>query len=157
MKTLESVGEKERLLGLARAYLGSGGFFSGILALIFGLFLTLFAYLILRTQFIYLALPSITPASAPLIFLLLLSPPTLLSDRRIVSLELMGIACTTAIIVIIFASAWPAVNFSGAPVVDTKDLFLPFGIILFALAGWTGVEPAYESKKRGGGSGSPFG
>src|SRR5258708_3740553 len=52
LKTLEKVGEKERLLGLSKIYLGSGGFWIGFFAIVLGLLLTLVAYLILGTQFI---------------------------------------------------------------------------------------------------------
>src|SRR6185312_1068239 len=34
--------------------------------------------------------------------------------------------------------------------------FLPFGVILFGLAGWTGIEPAYESRKKGGRKYAPW-
>src|SRR5262249_35003969 len=32
--------------------------------------------------------------------------------------------------------------------VNVSNIFLPFGVILLALAGWTGVEPLYESVKK---------
>lgn len=64
------------------------------------------------------------------------------------ALELAGILGTTVVIVLIFVTALPHVNFDGAPIVDPKNLFLPFGAVLFSLAGWTGIEPAYESRRR---------
>src|SRR5258708_5363686 len=59
LATLEKRGEKERLLGLTRKYLGIPGFWVGFIAIEIGLILTLVAYLILGTQFIHLALPTV--------------------------------------------------------------------------------------------------
>ena len=62
-KTLQQEGEKERLLGLARRYLGDGGFWVGFVAIVVGLLLTLVAYLILGSEFIRLGFPGL-PAAA---------------------------------------------------------------------------------------------
>ena len=155
LKTLEKIGEKERLLGLARRYFGRSGFWIGFAAIVLGLILTLVAYLILGTQFIRLAIPSFGSGTALFVFWLFTAIPIFASDRRVVELELIGIACTSAIIFFIFASAWPAVTFAGIPAINTQNLFLPFGVVLFALAGWTSVEPAYESRKRFGALSDP--
>jgi amino acid permease len=156
LKTLEKIGEKERLLGLAGKYFGRSGFWVGFVAIVLGLILTLVAYLILGTQFVQLAAPSVSPNVAFFVFWLFTAVPIFLNDRRVVKLELVGIACTSAIIVFIFASAWPAVIFAGIPLVNGQNFFLPFGVILFALAGWTSVEPAYESRKKSGASSDPW-
>jgi amino acid permease len=156
LETLEKLGEKERLLGLARRYLGAPGFWAGFIAIVVGLLLTLVAYLILGTQFVRLALPAAPSTVGFLIFWLFVSLPVFLDDRHVVDLELVGIVCTAAIIILIFASAWPNVVFAGVPAVNSKNLFLPFGAVLFALAGWTSVEPAYESRKRSGSTSDPW-
>jgi len=150
LKTLEKVGEKERLLGLSKLYLGDGGFWVGFLAIVVGLLLTLVAYLILGMQFIKLAFPAVPPLDAFLVFWIFLSIPVFIADKYVVDLELLGIVCTSAIILLIFGTAWPHVVFSGIPAIGTGNLFLPFGAILFSLAGWTSIEPAYESRKRSG-------
>lgn len=156
LKTLEKIGEKERLLGLAKRYFGVSGFWIGFVAIVLGLLLTLVAYLILGAQFIRLAFPAATPSIALFIFWLLTALPIFVSDRRVVELELIGIACTSAIIILIFASAWPAVTFAGITAINPKNLFLPFGVVLFALAGWTSVEPAYESRRKSGVAADPW-
>src|SRR5258708_38087716 len=69
LETLETVGEKERLLGLTRIYLGTAGFWVGFAAIIFGLLLTLVAYLILGAHFINLGFPAIPSWLAILVFL----------------------------------------------------------------------------------------
>jgi amino acid permease len=148
LKTLEKIGEKERLLGLTKHYLGTAGFWTGFIAIVVGLLLTLVAYLILGAQFVRLAFPGTPSPWTFFIFWLLISLPIFLGDRRVVELELAGIICTSGIIVLIFANAWPNVLFAGIPAVRPENLFLPFGAVLFSLAGWTSVEPAYESRKR---------
>lgn len=149
-KTLEKVGEKERLLGLARRYFGEGGFWIGFAAIVIGLLLTLVAYLILGSQFIRLGFPGLPPAAPLVIFWLFVAAIVLMNDGRIVELELLGILFTAIVIGLIFLTALPHVNFDGSPVVNWGSAFLPFGAVLFSLAGWTGIEPAYESRREGG-------
>lgn len=156
LKTLEKVGEKERLLGLARRYFGEKGFWVGFVAIVLGLLLTLVAYLILGTQFVGILFPSALPGGPLAVFWIFTSLLVLASDRHIVGLELAGIICSSLIVVLIFATAWPHVFFAGIPAVNMKNAFLPFGVILFELAGWTGIEPAYESRKRDGRKNDPW-
>jgi amino acid permease len=73
LATLEREGEKQRLLGLTRTYLGEGGFWTGFFAIVVGLLLTLVAYLILGTQFIHLALPLVRLRYAFVAFWILIS------------------------------------------------------------------------------------
>ncbi|HVM76677.1 MAG TPA: aromatic amino acid transport family protein [Candidatus Paceibacterota bacterium] len=148
LETLEKEGEKERLLGLAEHHFGRFGFWLGFLAIVIGLLLTLVAYLILGTNFIGLALPGVPTAYAFIVFWVFISAIALASDKELRALELTGIACTSAIIVIIFFSAWPNILFPGVPAINPQNIFLPFGAILFSLAGWTSIEPAYEARKK---------
>jgi amino acid permease len=151
LETLEKNSEKKRLLGLAREHFGKRGFWVGFFSIVVGLLLVLVAYLVLGAGFVRLAAPPLPGFTALVIFWAAVSLPVFLSDRRVVELELLGIACTSAVIIFIFATAFPNVTFAGAPAVaPAADFFLPFGAILFALAGWTGVEPAYESRAKAG-------
>ena len=156
LKTLEKVGEKERLLGLARKYFGASGFWIGFAAIVLGLLLTLVAYIILGSQFIRLGFPGLPSAIPLVIFWIFLAAIALLGDSRLTQLELTGIIFTTIVILLIFVTALPRVGFDGSPVINPQNLFLPFGAVLFSLAGWTGVEPAYELRRRmrGGRSGA---
>ena len=148
LETLEKVGEKERLLGLSKKYLGEGGFWVGFFAIVLGLLLTLVAYLILGTQFIHLALPAIRLRYAFAAFWALISLPVFIDDSYAIDLELVGIVCTSCVILLIFLTALPNVFFAGIPAINWQNLFLPFGAVLFSLAGWTSIEPAYESRKK---------
>jgi amino acid permease len=148
LSTLEKVGEKQRLLGLAKKYFGAGGFWAAFIAVVVGLLLTLVAYLILGSEFIHLALPMVRERYAFAAFWALISLPIFLSDRYVTDLELVGIVATSAIIILIFATAIPDVFFAVAPAINWQNLFLPFGAVLFSLAGWTSIEPAYDAEKK---------
>jgi len=149
-KTLETHGEKERLLELVERYFGRVGFWIGFVAIVIGLLFSLVAFLILGSRFLMLAIPGLSPGLAFFIFWIALSLPIFISDRRVAALEVIGISCATAIIIFIFGNAWPNVTFAGVPAATGANLFLPFSVALFSLAGWTGIEPAYELRKRAG-------
>lgn len=149
LATLEKVGEKERLLGLARRYLGDGGFWVGFIAIVLGLLLTLLAYLLLGTQFIHLALPMVRERYAFLVFWAFISIPLFLDNRIAADLEFFGITATIIVVSVIFITALPHVAFASVPAINARNLFLPFGVILFSLAGWTSIEPIYEARKKG--------
>jgi amino acid permease len=149
LKTLEQVGEKERLLGLARKYLGEGGFWVGFVAIVAGLLLSFVIFLVLGAQFLQLLVPALSHWPALAIIWVILAVPALLSNRRVVPLEIGSVILVACLIVFVFlssrsATALPAV-LQTLPTVNPQDFFLPFGVILFSLAGWTGIEPVYES------------
>ncbi|HEX4104441.1 MAG TPA: hypothetical protein VHZ04_03145 [Candidatus Paceibacterota bacterium] len=147
-ETLGKVGEKERLLGLARKYLGAGGFWAGFISIVLGLILTLVAYLILGMHFIQLGFPYVAPSIPLVLFWAFVSATVFLNDTRVVELELVGIVLTSLVVVIIFVTAWPNIFFDGIPAFgNPANFFLPFGAALFSLAGWTAIEPAYEAER----------
>ncbi len=147
LSTLEKVGQKKRLIGLAKQYFGTPGFWVGFFAIVVGLLLTLVAYLILGMQFMHLAFPALRERYAFAIFWAFISAPIFLDDARVVELEMVGIILTASIISFIFINAFPNIVFASAPAVNWKNIFIPFGAILFSLAGWTSIEPAYEARK----------
>ena len=68
LRTLTAVNEKERLLGLAKKYFGSAGFWTGFIAIVMGLLLGFVAYLVLGTQFLEILFPGIPAAVAFAVF-----------------------------------------------------------------------------------------
>ncbi|MDE2018787.1 MAG: hypothetical protein KGJ13_00360 [Patescibacteria group bacterium] len=152
LKTLEAVDERERLLGLARKYFGRFGFWVGFFAIVVGLLLSFVIFLLLGSQFVHLLLPQVVGYWPLAIFWFLISVPVLLRDRRATNFEMVGVVCVAALILFIFiASRW-SVALRPAPPLITANYFLPLGIILFTLAGWTGVEPVFETRSRGQGT-----
>jgi amino acid permease len=159
LRTLAAVDEKERLLGLARKYFGMTGFWIGFVAIVIGLLLGFVAYLVLGTQFLQILFPGISHNAALAIFWLLLAVLVWGSEGRIAWFEGVGIALVSFAILFIFFSGHPASVFASVPLAVSgfANFFLPFGVGIFALAGWTSVEPVYElAYKKNAGSGAPI-
>lgn len=133
------------LLGLLKKEFGKkiGGF--AFLVIVGGLILTLLVYLILGGSFLKILFPA--GSWSPFIFWILASLPLLFSLSRFSALENLGTVFKAGIILFIFfVSINPGALFSGSGF-DAGKLFLPFGAILFAVAGWTSIEPAMAIAK----------
>jgi amino acid permease len=156
LKTLEAVDERERLLGLIKKYFGTAGFWAGFLAIVVGLLLSFVAYLVLGTQFIQTLVPGISPTLALIIFWFILGVVVFKSERKVTGFEVAGVALIFCAILFIFISGHPLRSLANTPAIDLKNIFLPFGAVLFSLAGWTSVEQVYEIKKKENGKGNIF-
>ncbi len=151
-RTLESAGGERRLLGFAKNYLGTSWFSVGFVAVVAGLILALVIYIILGGRFLRIFIPSLSEQIAAILFWLASVLPLLFKEKKIVFLETLGALCIAVAIFYIFSGGgWR--GFPNALAWDINDLFLPFGVILFSLAGWTAIEPLYVSSQRGGSSG----
>jgi amino acid permease len=148
LKTLEKVGEKKRLLGLARKYLGAPGFWFGFIAVVAGLLMGFIIFLILGAQFLRLLIPALPYWPALFIVWVALAIPALLGNRRVIPLEIGSVLFVAFLIIFVFLSSHPAAALANIPAVNPQNLFLPFGAMLFSLAGWTSIEPVYESFRR---------
>jgi amino acid permease len=144
LRTLAATDEKERLLGLTRRYFGATGFWIGFVAIVVGLLLGFVAYLVLGTQFLQILFPGMAPGVALAIFWLLLAILVWGSEGRIAWFEGVGIALVSFAILFIFFSGHPAAFLSTVPFAVPGGFLIPFGVVIFALAGWTSVEPVYE-------------
>jgi hypothetical protein len=144
LRTLAAVDEKERLLGLARKYFGRTGFWIGFIAIVVGLLLGFVAYLILGTQFLQILFPGLSSGPALATFWILFACLVWGSEGRIAWFEAVGIALVSFAILFIFFSGHSAVFFDNVPFAVSGGFLLPFGVVIFALAGWTSVEPIYE-------------
>ncbi len=144
LRTLAAEGEKERLLGLARRHLGAVGFFVGLAAIVIGLLLGFVAYLVLGAHFLLILFPGIPPAAALAAFWAVLAFLAWRSGGRIAWLEVGGIILIACAIFFIFFSGRPELALANIPFAAPREFFLPFGAVIFALAGWTSVEQVYE-------------
>lgn len=143
-RVLAAEKERERLLGLVRRYVGTGAFHAAFLAIVGGLILTLVIYLVLGATFLTILFPSLSVPAALFLFWLAGSLPLLFRLPRLVGAEFAGTALMLGIILIVFASSSGFTGLLRAPLARLHGVFLPFGVILFALAAWTAVEPLYE-------------
>lgn len=144
LRTLASIDEKDRLLGLAKKYFGAGGFWVGFIAIVIGLLLGFVAYLVLGTHFLQILFPGISAGAALGIFWVFFACLVWLSDGRIAWAEALGVTLVSCAILFIFFSGHPNIAFANMPLAVPGNFFLPFGAVIFALAGWTSVEPVYE-------------
>jgi amino acid permease len=148
LRTLAVVHEKERLLGLAKKYFGDTGFAVGFVAIVVGMLLGFVAYLVLGAQFLTILFPGIPHAVALSLFWLLLALLVWGSEGKVAGLEIVGVALIACAIFFIFFSGRPDLAFANMPLAISRNFFLPFGAVLFSLAGWTSVEQIYELMHR---------
>jgi len=142
-RILDAVGERQRLVGLAREQLGRGWGFVTLLGVVGGVIFALVVYLILAQRFLAILFPLRSTAALVLFWGLAVLPLTF-NLRRFAILENAGTLLKCLLIIFIFFSAtnYGAVFESNTPIVP--DFLFPFGAILFALVGWNAVEPMYE-------------
>jgi len=139
--------ERKRLLGLVENCFGAWGRKIGLVIIVGGLLVALVIYLILGQRFLGLLFPAIESAGV-YVFWLLASLPLLFGLKRLVLSELLGGIVMAAIIFFIFTSAIGGESIHEAPRTRPEHILLPFGAILFSLAGWTAIEPILEAKER---------
>ena len=136
---------KHRLVGYAEIYLGKHGKVFATLTLLFVLVGTLLAYLILVGEFSEIVFGSFLPFSST-IFTVLFSLGALflvLAGRQLITkieffTNILFIGAIAALIVF----ALPHVKNFEAPLFDfssVSNLFLPFGVLLFAFAGFEAI------------------
>jgi amino acid permease len=139
---------RHRFLGYAEIYLGKKGFIAGIFTTEIGYLLVLTAYLALVTSFMKLAFPFL-PASLPvLIFWLAGSVAILLSLGRLASFEFVVTAAIGLIVLYLFYAGITLGSGSISPFVNFSRSFLPYGVVLFALAGRAGISTLYDYFKK---------
>jgi amino acid permease len=144
LRTLATVDEKERLLGLAKKYFGVIGFWIGFLAVVIGLLLSFIAFLVLGTQFLRILFPALSVSFALGIFWFLFAYLIWMSEGRVAWLEVLGVTLVSCAIFFIFFSGRSDLAFANMPLAVSHNFFLPFGAVLYSLAGWTSVEQIYE-------------
>lgn len=136
---------KHRLVGYAAIYLGKRGKVVATLTLLFVLIGTLLAYLILVGEFSEIVFGSFIPFSSTIFtvvfsscaFFLVLSGRQLITKIEFFT-NILFIAAIAALVVL----ALPHMKSFEVPLFDVSNisnLFLPFGVLLFAFAGFEAV------------------
>ncbi len=147
---LARVDEKKRLLGLVRDRLGGVAFYTALVSIVIGLLLTLVIYLILAQNFGKMILPPPLDNYGAALFWLAVSLPLLLKLPRLVGAEFLATIFKVLIVLLVFLLGKDGLSVV-APV-NIENIFLPFGAVLFSLAGWTAIEPMFEWQKKNGDS-----
>ena len=147
-KTLAAGHGRKGLFGLAEEYFGRTGFWIAFFSIVIGLLLGLVGYLVLGRQFIHILIPSISSGAALLVFWFILALLVFFSEGNIAPLEVTGVILLFGAVLFIFFSGNPFHLSLLVPAVSAKNFFLPFGAVLFSLAGWTSVEQVFELGKQ---------
>ena len=142
--------EKHRLIGYTQKYLGDRGKIFITISTIVGLVGALLVYTIIGGDFLkivfspWINLPSFCFS---LFFLLVLSYFIFRGIKIIAPVELLTNLLFFLIVFIVFCFGLSKVNFQNFTLVNPENLFLPYGIILFALGGWTAIPEISEILK----------
>ena len=138
-----SAGE-DHLTALARRTLGSWGAGMSFVAVYGGLLLSLVVYIILSVNFVKLFAPAFGSDVAMIVFWLAGSLPLFARMRFLGTAAALGTAVMGALIV----GLWLCAPAPGAtlefPAFIPGSVFVPFGAVLFALAGWTAIPAMME-------------
>jgi hypothetical protein len=149
-RTLDAVGGKERLIGLARDRLGKAWSMAAFIGVMGGMFFALVIYLALAERFLGILLP-LHGTIDLLIFWALAVIPATFGIRRFAAVENTAVACKCLLIIFIFFSAsHPGAILQAAAPTVANPLFA-FGALIFALSGWNAIEPMYELWRSGEG------
>jgi len=134
--------EKARLIGYAQRYLGSWGKGFAVFSTFFGIIGSLLAFIILGGNFLHIILGEIVLFSSDvfaLLFWALLSFFIVRGIQLIAKAEFIMNIVLFAGIFAIFLFAAPHVKLGNFALINTSNLFLPYGVILFALVGWHAI------------------
>ncbi len=145
--------EKHRLAGYASKYLGGYGRYLVALSVILGTVLALVAYIILGGRFLkilsspWTLLSEVTVFQFSLIFVLFLSPFVFKGIKMVAKTGFITNVLFGLIILLIFCLSLPNFQLNNFQLLDSSNLFLPYGVILFALTGWSAVPEMVEVLK----------
>ena len=142
--------EKSRLVGFSQKYLGSWAKILITISTILGLIGALLAYIILGGNFLQILFSTwfnLDSFYFSLFFWLILILFIFRGIKLIAPTEVLTNLAFFFIFFLIFFFALPKINFQNFVLISLPDVFLPFGVILFALIGWTAIPEIGEILK----------
>ncbi len=144
---------KHRLVGYAEHYLNKWGKRIVTIALFIEFYGALLVYIILGGEFLAAIFPSLLGGSAFVYSLIFFSISALVVFKGLLLTErielLMGLFLIIVILLIVFSGV-PHLNLENFKIVNLNKLFLPYGIILWSLAGAVAVPEIIEGFKLSG-------
>ncbi len=145
--------EKHRLVGYAEHYLGKKGKAVITFSVLFGLYGSLLVYIIISGEFlsaIFSPLFGGAPFVYSLIFFAVGALAVFMGLALIERLELVMALFLILVIFLIFFSGLPQLDISNLETINLKHFFLPYGVILWALAGGAAIPEIKEIIKLDG-------
>jgi tyrosine-specific transport protein len=143
--------KKHRLPGFAQRYLGDWGKILITISTFVGMVGASLSYIIIGGDFLKIVLSPFLNLSSfyfSLIFWLILSFFIFRGLKLIAPIELLMSATLIFIFFLIFGFALPKINYENFTLINLDNLFLPFGVIMFSLAGWVAMPAMIEILKK---------
>lgn len=129
-----------QLPGYAEKYLGKKAKIIMFFAMIFGVYSALLAYLVGEGESLSKIIPgNINPLILGILFWLILTFLLREGLKGLKKVETYGVIAIIVIVAGIFLSFLPQVSTSNLTYTNTQNLFLPIGVVLFALLGFTSI------------------
>ncbi len=141
--------ENHRLIGYAQKYLGQKAKILVSISTILGMTGSLLAYLIISGDFLKIIFwfSGISSFYFSLIFWAILSFFVFRGIKLIAPAEFLMNVFFFCIIIIVFFFAVPKVDPQNFSLFNLEHIFLPYGVILFSLAGWIAIPEIREILK----------
>ncbi len=146
LELLLSTPGEHRFVGLSRGYLGIFGFRASIVTTLIGILLVLTVYLVLSVSFWNILFKE-SPLNGLIISWATGTLAIFSSLKRQAMLEFLVTLAMAAIVIIIFISGFPGFVTKEVVAVNWGEVFLPYGAVLFALYGRSGISSLIEYYK----------
>ena len=133
---------RHHLPSLAEKYLGKKGRFIATISAMIGLSGVLLVYVIVSGDFLKIVFSSFLDLPSfyfSLFFLAFLSYFIFRGMKLIAPTELVTNLLFFLIVFVIFLLAFPKINLENFSLINLKESFLPYGVILFSLIGFTAI------------------
>lgn len=134
--------EKHRYIGYAKQYLGKWGRRVAYVSSLFGITGGLIAYFIVGGEFLYALLGPVFGGEVfnyQVIFFVFLAFAVLVGLRLISTIEIGMTIFLLLVMAIIFSYGIPKVNLLNLTTFNHAHIFLPYGVILFAIGGMNAI------------------
>lgn len=134
--------EAHRLVGYAQKYLGHWGFRTAVLTVFFEYYGALLAYIILGGHFFYLVFGQWLGGSefwGAAVFFILGAAVIQGGIKTVVRSEFLTCSLLFLMMALLLIKGAPLIKLANWQVGDWQNIFLPYGVILFALGGATAI------------------
>jgi tyrosine-specific transport protein len=148
---VERTKEKQRLTGDIEKYFGKKWKKIIGIAIIFSIYAALLAYIIVGGKFLALLFADFAnPFVFSIIFWLILSTAVWRGIRTIAEIELLMTFLLILFVIILFIWGAGDISFKNLPEFNLSNIFLPYGIVLFAFSGIFAIPEIRELLKTDG-------
>lgn len=141
---------KHRLTGYTEKYLGKKWKWVLGVAVILAIYSSLLAYIIVGGKFLGLLFPGVQPAVLSLAFWLVLSVVVWKDLRTVGWIEFLMTGLLLFFVVVLAGWGGSKINVQNFSSFHLSDVFLPYGVVLFAFSGIFAIPEIREMMKTGG-------